>query len=237
MDRVVVQRTFLTCIAATKPRRSRSLPARGRCDCDDEDVVYEFTDAGIWNKFEVSSDFSLGQPVPTPPGQAAGCDGFASLILRNIANSDRDNILQYFAAAGVLPLVNFFYLPVKISKSHVLGYAVVNCTSQAATSQFEAFINQFAAAGLGMPKITAERSGIYGCLGDMIERWRNSSLMHPGVPDMFKPVLLRDGVRIAFPDPTVTLPPPVQPLAGGLMMPPKRLRVRKAIANSHTVTA
>eukprot|EP00445_Apocalathium_hangoei_P075184 CAMPEP_0204149182 /NCGR_PEP_ID=MMETSP0361-20130328/24186_1 /ASSEMBLY_ACC=CAM_ASM_000343 /TAXON_ID=268821 /ORGANISM="Scrippsiella Hangoei, Strain SHTV-5" /LENGTH=153 /DNA_ID=CAMNT_0051103645 /DNA_START=13 /DNA_END=470 /DNA_ORIENTATION=- len=41
-----------------------------------------------------------------------------------------------------------------------------------------------------------------------IERYRNSPLMHPNVPDEFKPVVYQEGLRVNFPPPTKALRPP-----------------------------
>merc|ERR1719498_778285 len=41
-----------------------------------------------------------------------------------------------------------------------------------------------------------------------VDRYRNSPLMHEAVPDMYKPVLLKDGIRISFPPPTKKLRAP-----------------------------
>ena len=36
-----------------------------------------------------------------------------------------------------------------------------------------------------------------------IRRWRNSPVMHPNVPDLFKPVMFKKGSRVPFPRPTM----------------------------------
>jgi len=41
-----------------------------------------------------------------------------------------------------------------------------------------------------------------------VERFRNSSVMHSAVPDMYKPLLFVDGVRVPFPAPTKRIPSP-----------------------------
>jgi len=35
-----------------------------------------------------------------------------------------------------------------------------------------------------------------------VARYRNSPVLHPAVPDEFKPIILKDGVRVDFPAPT-----------------------------------
>merc|ERR1712087_1003810 len=43
---------------------------------------------------------------------------------------------------------------------------------------------------------------------EMIERYRNSPLMHPNVSDVLRPVIYSNGRRVPFPEPTVPLKPP-----------------------------
>merc|ERR1712083_724394 len=45
-------------------------------------------------------------------------------------------------------------------------------------------------------------------LDEQIERYRNSPLMHPSVADELRPVVYRQGVRVAFPEPTAPIRPP-----------------------------
>merc|ERR1712157_349271 len=42
------------------------------------------------------------------------------------------------------------------------------------------------------------------------DRYRNSPVMHPIVPDVFKPVVLENGVRVAFPASDVKVKPPTR---------------------------
>jgi len=51
-------------------------------------------------------------------------------------------------------------------------------------------------------------SGPHQGLASHVERYRNSPVMHEDVADSFKPVLLKDGKRIAFPPPTKRLKAP-----------------------------
>jgi len=41
-----------------------------------------------------------------------------------------------------------------------------------------------------------------------VDRYRNSPLMHALVPDTYRPLLFRDGQRIAFPPPTKKIKAP-----------------------------
>jgi len=39
-------------------------------------------------------------------------------------------------------------------------------------------------------------------LDQHVERYRDCPVMHESIPDEFKPVLFKDGVRVLFPEPT-----------------------------------
>merc|ERR1719145_4969 len=45
-------------------------------------------------------------------------------------------------------------------------------------------------------------------LAAIIDRHRNSPVMHPSVKDDFKPALYKNGARVAFPAPTKSIRPP-----------------------------
>merc|ERR1712190_490322 len=45
-------------------------------------------------------------------------------------------------------------------------------------------------------------------LEEQIERYRNSPLMHPSVPDELRPAVYSRGLRVRFPEPTVPIKAP-----------------------------
>jgi hypothetical protein len=131
-----------------------------------------------------------------------------TLMLRNIPN-------RYTPAELLADLpayrafIDFFYLPTDFRNNCNLGFAFLNFTSGAAAAQFKAEYE-----GKKLPRFecsqkecVVETSRVQG-FSSNVDKFRNSSVM--GVLDEeARPMVFRDGVRVAFPTPTVAeLPAP-----------------------------
>jgi hypothetical protein len=137
-------------------------------------------------------------------------DAHTTVMLKNIPNSyTRKMLLEMLDSKGFAGSYDFVYLPVDFQRVACLGYAFVNCTSAPsarlmwhAFSGFDQWVNP-------SPKICEVCWGepLYG-LKALVDRYRNSPVMHEVVPDSYKPVLFKDGMRIRFPSPTKVLRPP-----------------------------
>lgn len=105
---------------------------------------------------------------------------------------------------------SFVYLPRDFKRGLGLGYALV-CLVTPADAQ--ALIDIFESA-----RSRGQDPSGFGCeaswseprqaLEDHLERYRNSPVMHPSVPEEFKPLVFEHGVIVPFPSPTKTLRPP-----------------------------
>merc|ERR1719281_364085 len=84
-----------------------------------------------------------------------------------------------------------------------LGYAFVNLVDHATAERVKAHFEGFQNWKLASQKICEVSWGepLQG-LEAHIERYRNSPVMHEDVKEIYKPILLKDGVRIQFPEPT-----------------------------------
>jgi len=107
-------------------------------------------------------------------------------------------------------LYDFVYLP-QDYKHHVgFGYAFVNFAEAAhAESCIELF------EGYNNWPMTSEKICTVGWSNQKqhgidahIERFRNSPVMHPEVPDEYKPMIFCEGVRKPFPEPTTKIRAP-----------------------------
>lgn len=133
-----------------------------------------------------------------------------TLIIRNIPkNISRSMLLQALEETGFIKDINFVNLPLAYDSFKGFGYAFVNLVSGAAA---ESFMESF--SGFNNWPVQSDllatvdfASGGQG-LEAQIERYRNSPAMHESVDDQVKPVLLENGVRIAFPPPTKFLEAP-----------------------------
>jgi hypothetical protein len=133
-----------------------------------------------------------------------------TVMLRNIPNSYTQNmLLQLLEDQGFRGLYDFVYLPMDFRNGVNLGYAFVNLTQH---SEALKFMNAF--GGLCSWKVESTKicevswAHPHQGLLEHVERYRNSPVMHPRMPDEYKPMVFCDGVRVAFPGPTKAIKAP-----------------------------
>merc|ERR1712113_672367 len=120
-------------------------------------------------------------------------DSRTTVMLRNLPNNyTRAMLIELLEAEGFGDTYDFLYL---------LDSDIV----QRFWKYFEGFTNW------ALP--SNKRCFVSWCephqgLPAHIERYRNSPVMHPSVPDEYKPVLVKHGQRVAFPEPTKTMRAP-----------------------------
>jgi len=127
-----------------------------------------------------------------------------TLMLRNIPNDYSRNMLtELLDSQGFVARYNFVYLPVDFKRMAGLGYAFVNCCSQADAEEMMALFHGFGHWRFNSAKVCEVVWGepLQG-LQAHIDRYRNSPVMHGSVPEGCKPALFENGVRCAFPSPT-----------------------------------
>jgi len=134
-------------------------------------------------------------------------NAFTTVMLRNCPNDlKRDLLMRLLDQGGFCRCYDFVYLPVDFQRVAGLGYAFVNFTSNDDAIRAMNYFEGFSDWPVVSPKVCAVSWGqpLQG-LSHHIERYRNSPVMHEDVPDQFKPVLLKDGVRLRFPAATKKL--------------------------------
>merc|ERR1712232_569767 len=98
---------------------------------------------------------------------------------------------------------------IDFSSKAAYGFAFVNLLSPAAAQQFKAAFNGFSHWTVPSRKVCkASWSDPHQGLVANIQRYRNSPVMHPNVPDWYKPLVFAGGVRTAFPPPSKTIRKP-----------------------------
>lgn len=133
-----------------------------------------------------------------------------TLMLRDLPKSMSRNMLtDVLNAHGFHKLYDFVYLPLDFKKGKNLGYAFVNFVSHAdammAMNRFQGFNGWPVSAEAACVVVwSAPHQGLEA----HVERYRESPVMHPDVPEEFRPLLLRNGGQIPFPAPTKELSPP-----------------------------
>mmetsp|Transcript_22741 Transcript_22741/g.60847 ORF Transcript_22741/g.60847 Transcript_22741/m.60847 type:complete len:470 (-) Transcript_22741:314-1723(-) len=108
---------------------------------------------------------------------------------------------------GFSKWVDFVYVPIKRTETLGVGYAFLNLTSPERAEEFMLAFEGFDgwASSFSKTACSMRWSNCQG-LSENVSRYRNSPMMSEEVPAFYKPVLLRDGVRIPFPRPTKALP-------------------------------
>eukprot|EP00930_Biecheleria_cincta_P020256 TRINITY_DN15271_c0_g1_i2.p1 TRINITY_DN15271_c0_g1~~TRINITY_DN15271_c0_g1_i2.p1 ORF type:complete len:270 (+),score=31.84 TRINITY_DN15271_c0_g1_i2:78-812(+) len=133
-----------------------------------------------------------------------------TLMIRNVPRSfTRDTLMAVLDRVGFKGKYDFLYLPIHFSSDAGFGYAFVNLVTPSVVPAFTACIHGFNDWGVDSDLVAevAWSSKLQG-LDHHIERYRNSPVMHPDMPDKYKPIILRSGSRVPFPKPTKRLAQP-----------------------------
>ncbi|CAL1139492.1 unnamed protein product [Cladocopium goreaui] len=127
-----------------------------------------------------------------------------TVMLRNLPNNyTRDMFLSLLDEEGLSELYDFVYLPMDFCRDANLGYAFVNLVNGAAVDQVWKTFNGFDRWALPTAKVCQVGwSGPHQGFLAHVERYRNSPVMHKSVPDCYKPMIFKNGVRKPFPRPT-----------------------------------
>merc|ERR1711963_743141 len=103
-------------------------------------------------------------------------------------------------AQGLEKMYDFIYTPVKFSHMATIGYAFVNFVSNKAAAdcllRLDGFSNWATPCENSLSVLWSEKDQ---GLAVIIDRHRNSPVMHDSVREEFKPALYVDGVKTAFP--------------------------------------
>ncbi|CAK0835394.1 unnamed protein product [Prorocentrum cordatum] len=101
---------------------------------------------------------------------------------------------------------HFVYVPMNFTEMLGVGYAFLNMTTPERAEEFMLAFEGFDgwASSFSKTACSMRWSNCQG-LSENVSRYRNSPMMSEEVPAFYKPVLLRDGVRVPFPKPTKQL--------------------------------
>ncbi|CAK0891876.1 unnamed protein product [Prorocentrum cordatum] len=126
-----------------------------------------------------------------------------TVMMRNVPYMwTREKLLALLDSKGFAKKYDFVYVPIDFETTHTRGYCFVNLTSP---SHVEPFFETF--GGFCDWQCEACRKECQVCwsetqtLHSNILRYKDSNVMSPSVPDAYKPIILKDGVRIPFPQP------------------------------------
>jgi len=143
---------------------------------------------------------------------AQGSELRTTVMLKNLPNNyTREMLLDLIDSEGFVGKYDFFYLPIDFRTHAALGYAFINLVSLEDANVFFCCLNGFSRWSLPSYKVCQVAwSCPHQGFESHIARYRNSPLMHGAVPDLYRPVLFCDGLRIPFPPPTKRVKAPRQ---------------------------
>jgi len=132
-----------------------------------------------------------------------------TLRMRNIPNEyTRADLLGLIDQEGFKGY-DFLYMPVNFQTKLNQGYAFINFTAAESAVRFREHFMGFSDWLVPSEQLcevcwSEHSQGI----DPLIQLYRDSALMHESVEDRFKPVLIQDGERIPFPEPTKKIKAP-----------------------------
>lgn len=144
---------------------------------------------------EEDSQSSLDDSRCSCSGSEA-CD-WTTLLLRQLPLHATGQLLRSLLDdAGFLGCYDFIYVPLDLTTNSAFGFAHVNFVTHQDAQRARMWLSKDGAV--------VERSAQQG-LDAQVERYRNSPIMHPSVPEAFKPMVFRAGMQLRFPAPTTAL--------------------------------
>jgi len=175
-----------------------------------------------WSELDDSQDSQNGDrqiaflDVPTdlsllPCEEAHDHDDRTTIMLRNLPSAfSRAGLVSVLNSKGLECKYDFVYLPVDFVSGASLGYAFVNFidhqTAECALQKLQGFTKWIGTTSQKVLGVVWSEPN-QGLLM-LVERFRNSRVMHGIVPDEYKPALFNQGKRVPFPRNTKRIRPP-----------------------------
>jgi len=158
----------------------------------------------------MSAAFETEKQENAVPKSRTGPDDRTTLMLRNLPNNyTRTAVLDMLDSEGLAGTYCFVYVPTDFKNFTGFGYAFVGFCAHEHAAQAKRHYQGFSRWKVPSQKTCdVAWSGPVQGLEQHTERYRNSPVMHPGVPDEYKPAVFVNGVRAPFPAPTKRIRPP-----------------------------
>jgi len=135
-------------------------------------------------------------------------DAKTTVMLRGLPQSyTRADLLDLLDAQGFYGRFNFIYLPMDFKRQRNLGYALVNLVLPSEAVRLSACFEGFSQWKKEDHDVVCEATWCnpHQGLEAHVERYKNSPVMHESVPEEWRPMLLKNGVPIPFPPPTIKI--------------------------------
>jgi len=134
---------------------------------------------------------------------------WTTVMLRNLPDGmTHGKLLELLDSQGFAGRYDFAYLPVAFDTLAAMDFAFVNMATpedaQSIRSHLEGF--KWGASSTAVCRVVwnDKQQGLQA----LVERYRNSPVMHESVPDECKPILITGGKRVPFPPPTQKIKAP-----------------------------
>mmetsp|Transcript_108 Transcript_108/g.270 ORF Transcript_108/g.270 Transcript_108/m.270 type:complete len:230 (-) Transcript_108:890-1579(-) len=154
---------------------------------------------------------------PAPPAtamhvqeDAPGMETRTTVMIRSLpAGFARGQLEEVLDREGFGASFNFIYIPSDIATGNSFHYAFVNFITPQEALRCQNHFTGFTNWPMPCPgPCRVDWSQALQGLNELIQRYRNSPLMHPSVPDGLRPALFAQGRRVAFPSPTAVVRAP-----------------------------
>jgi len=123
-----------------------------------------------------------------------------AIMLKNIPNDyTQMMLLEMLDENGFKLCYNFVYLPVDFKTGCGRGYAIVNLNDLSIVRMFWNTFNNYTNWKIPSKKICSLVLYNRRNYNELVNRYRNSPIMHKNVPDEYKPVVFENGQPIKFP--------------------------------------
>lgn len=133
-----------------------------------------------------------------------------TLMLRNLPKTlTRDLLMDLLHEEGFGMTINIIYVPMNFRVTENFGYGFINLTTFQEAEKCRAHFQGFTRWPVPSEQECDVRNGDT-CQGveALVERYRNSPVMHESMPECHKPAMFQNGVRVPFPAPTRNLKRP-----------------------------
>jgi len=160
------------------------------------------------NKVQNIEGQAKAAAAPAVPTHAP--EDFTTVMLRNIPNRyTSGSLLALLDEHNFQSLYDFVYLPMDFQNGVNLGYAFVNLVTNQEALRFKDVFQGFQGWRFDSAKVSeVSWAHPHQGLSEHVERYRNSPVMHPSMPDEYKPMIFQRGARITFPPPTKVIKAP-----------------------------
>lgn len=187
--------------AAARRAKAAATAARRHSNSGDQEEICQATSRLHFDNMETAS---------LAAGPRTASDNRTTLMLRNLPNNyTRTAVLEMLDSEGLAGTYCFVYVPTDFKNFTGFGYAFVGFCNHDDAARAKRQCQ-----GFGRWRVQSQKtcdvawSGPVQGLSQHTERYRNSPVMHPGVPDEYKPAVFVNGVRVPFPAPTKRIRPP-----------------------------